>query len=412
MTLLPFAFLLTRDGSAKPRSNRNLYKEVFLKLLVVSHACVTPVNQGFFAEVSRQMGWDVDLIIPSSWRSEYKSMVAASRWKEFRGEIHTIPVWNAGNIPLHLYRQTMVGLLRKTRPDVIYVHHEPYGLATFQVYAANKMVDSRPIGFYGAQNILKRYPIPFCWLERHVLKNSAFCFPVTEGALEVVRQKGYEDVAEVLPLALDSGTYHPNPIWAAAKRRELGIADGEFVFGYLGRLVEEKGLAAMLHATQILRGLRWRCVLVGSGPYEPELRETVRQLGIEEHVLFAGFVPHEEAPGWLSLFDALILASETRPNWKEQFGRVILEANACETAVIGTESGEIGNVLRNTGGGVTVPEANVGELGRAMLDFGRNKARTRELALQGARSVREKYDLSYLAARFATTIHNAHRRSA
>jgi glycosyltransferase involved in cell wall biosynthesis len=377
----------------------------------VSHACVTPVNQGFFAQVSTEMGWDVDLVIPSTWESEYKSMVA-SRWKEFEGEIHTIPVWNAGNIPLHLYRQTMVGLLRRIRPDVIYVHHEPYGLATFQVYAANRMVDSRPIGFYGAQNIFKRYPLPFRFLERLVLKNSSFCFPVTEGALEVVRQKGYHEVAEVLPLALDPATYHPKPNWAAAKRRELGIADDEFVIGYLGRLVEEKGLMTMLHATQALNGIRWRCILVGNGPYEAKLRDAVSRLKIEDHVLFAGFVPHEEAPGWLSLFDALILASETRPNWKEQFGRVILEANACETAVIGTESGEIGNVLRNTGGGLVVPEGNVDELGSAMLELAGNPQRTRELALQGAHSVREKYDQSYLAARFATTIRTAHERVA
>lgn len=383
-----------------------------MKLLVVSHACVTPVNQGFYAEVSRQMGWEIDLVIPSSWKSEYKSKVAPARWKEFRGEIHTIPVWNAGNIPLHLYRQTMVKLLRKIRPDVIYVHHEPYGLATFQLYAANRMVNCRPIGFYGAQNILKRYPIPFRWLERLVLKNSSFCFPVTEGALEVVQQKGYQDVAEVLPLALDPATYHPKPTWAAAKRRELGIANDEFVLGYLGRLVEEKGLTAMLHATQALHGVRWRCILVGSGPYESELRDTVTRLGIEEHVLFTGFVPHEEAPGWLSLFNALILASETRPNWKEQFGRVILEANACETAVIGTESGEIGNILRNTRGGLIVSEANVAELGSAMLELATNPEKTRELALQGARSVREKYDQSYLAGRFATTIRNAHERVA
>ena len=147
----------------------------------------------------------------------------------------------------------MVSLLRKIRPDVIYVHHEPYGLATFQVYAANRMVDSRPIGFYGAQNISKCYPIPFRWLERLVLKNSSFCFPVTKGALEVVRQKGYQEAAEVFPLALDSGTYHPKASWAAAKRKELGIGDEEFVFGYLGRLVQEKGLMAMLHATQALR---------------------------------------------------------------------------------------------------------------------------------------------------------------
>jgi glycosyltransferase involved in cell wall biosynthesis len=378
-----------------------------MKLLVVSHACVTAVNQSFFADVADQTGWDVELVIPSFWDSEYKSNVQASRWKDFRGAIHTIPVWKTGNIPLHLYKQTMIGLLRNVRPDVIYVHHEPYGLATAQVYLANKMVDDCPIGFYGAQNILKNYPIPFRWFEQWVLQNSAFSFPVTEGALEVVRHKGYKGAAEVLPLAIDRGIYRPNTLWAAAKRVELAIGEDEFVMGYLGRLVEEKGLIAMLHAAQLLKGKRWRCILVGSGPLEASLREMVVTLGIEEHVLFVGFVPHEEAPGWLSLFDVLILASETRPNWKEQFGRVVLEANACETAVIGTESGEIGNVIRNTGGGVIVPEGDVAALGAAMLELAEDPQRTRRLALQGAAAVGEKYDQAYLASRFISSIRNA-----
>jgi glycosyltransferase involved in cell wall biosynthesis len=381
-----------------------------MKLLVVSHACVTPVNQSFFADVADQTGWDVELVIPSFWDSEYKSNVQASRWKDFRGAIHTIPVWKAGNIPLHLYKQTMIGLLRKVRPDVIYVHHEPYGLATAQVYLANQMVDNRPIGFYGAQNILKNYPLPFRWFERWVLRRSAFSFPVTEGALEVVRHKGYTGAAEVLPLAIDRGVYYPRKEWATAKRVELGIGDDEFLMGYLGRFVEEKGLDAMLHAAAALRGRRWRCILVGSGLLEASLRETVVTLGIEKHILFVGFVPHEEAPGWLSLFDVLILASETRPNWKEQFGRVILEANACETAVIGTESGEIGNVIRNTGGGVIVPEGDVAALGAAMLELAEDPQRTRKLALQGASAVAEKYDQGYLASRFIASIRHAAER--
>ncbi len=130
-----------------------------MKLLVVSHACITPVNQSFFVDVAQQTGWDIELVIPSSWNSEYKANIQVSRWKDFHGPIHSIPVWKAGNIPLHLYRETLIGLLRRVRPDVIYVHHEPYGLATAQVYLANKMVDNCPIGFYGAQNILKKLPL-------------------------------------------------------------------------------------------------------------------------------------------------------------------------------------------------------------------------------------------------------------
>jgi glycosyltransferase involved in cell wall biosynthesis len=374
-----------------------------MRLLVVSHACITPSNQGFFADVMKQTGWAIDLVIPEPWHSEYRRSLTVSRWKDFHGGIYPVPVWLAGNIPLHVYRRTMVGLLRRLRPDVIYVHHEAYGLATAQVYLANRMVDDCPIGFYSAQNLLKQYPMPFRWLESMVMQGSEFSFPVSEGALEVLRSKGYTAAAEVLPLPVDRQMYHPEREWATQRRAELGIDEDEFVVGYLGRLVEEKGLGVMLRAVAGLRG-RWRCVLVGSGPYEETLRAMVPELGIADRVMFVGFVPHEEAPGWLTMFDVLVLASESRANWKEQFGRVIVEANACETTVIGTESGEIGNVLRVTGGGLVVAEGDVAGLGAGLQELMEDRAKNKALALHGAAAVRERYDQEVLAARFAATI--------
>jgi glycosyltransferase involved in cell wall biosynthesis len=365
---------------------------------------VTPVNQSFYADVARQTGWDIELVVPAHWNTEYTSNLEVSRWPDFSGDIHAIPVWKSGSIPLHLYKQTMIGLLRKMRPDAIYMHHEPYGLATAQVYLANKVAGNCPIGFYAAQNILKTYPIPFRWFESLVFGSSAFCLPVTEGALEVLRQKGYSGKATVLPLALDANIYQPKHAWATAKRAELGIGDDEFVIGYLGRLVEEKGLQKMLEAAASLKDKKWRCVLVGNGPEEANLRALAAKLEMEDRVIFAGFVRHEEAPGWLSLFDVLVLASEARANWKEQFGRVILEANACETAVIGTESGEIGNVLRNTEGGLIVPEGDVALLAKALRCLAEDPGLRKSMASRGASLVREKYDQNFLASQFIDTI--------
>jgi glycosyltransferase involved in cell wall biosynthesis len=381
-----------------------------MKLLVISHACVTPINQSFYADLAALTGWEIELVVPASWDTEYIPGLKVSRWESFHGAIHAINTWKRGNIPLHLYRSSFLSLLRRVRPDVIYMHHEPYGAATAQVYIANLLTGSRPIGFYAAQNILKNYPVPFRWLERWVLRHSAFSFPVSEGARQVLERKGYTGIAEVLPLAIDQSIYHPQPEWAVARRAALGIAPDEFVLGYLGRLVEEKGLLPMLRATKALEGKPWRCVFVGSGPQEQELREIAAAMGIEDRVHFVGFVPHVEAPGWLSLFDVLILASEARHNWKEQFGRVIVEANACETAVIGTESGEIGNVLRETGGGLIVPEGDIEALGGAMLNLATDASLRRRLALTGAAAARVKYDQNILAARFADTVTRAFER--
>ena len=377
------------------------------KILVISHACITPINQSFYADVAVVKDWSVELVVPTSWDSEYRTGVEVERWPSFQGNIHSIPVWKPGNIPLHIYRSFFVALLRSIRPDFIYVHHEPYGLATAQIYLANMLSINCPIGFYAAQNIFKKYPFPFRFFERFVLKHSAFAFPVTGGALDVLRRKNYHGHAEVLPLPLDKSVYFPKDAWARAKRAELGLDQQVFLVGYLGRLVEEKGLRTMLLALKALSPRPWRCLLVGSGPMKSELHDLASELDIAEHIVFIGFVPHEEVPGWLSLFDVLVLASESRANWKEQFGRVITEANACETAVIGTDSGEIGNVLRSTGGGMVIPEGNVAQLSKALLRMVDNPNERRQLAQEGASAVALHYDQHLLAGRFGSAIEAA-----
>jgi glycosyltransferase involved in cell wall biosynthesis len=378
-----------------------------MKLLVISHACITAVNQAFYADVARIAGWQVDLVVPERWDTEYAKGVETCRWKTFHGEIFTIPVWKSGNVPLHIYKTTMVALLRKAKPDMIYVHHEPYGLATAQVYLANLLTGNVPVGFYAAQNILKNYPIPFRWFEQMVFRLSSFSFPVTKGALRVLRSKGYTGPAEVLPLSLDREVYFPRPEWAANKRKELGLAPDTFIFGYLGRLVEEKGLVNLLTAVNSLKDKRWHCIFVGSGPLEGEMRRLVAKLGLEDRVHFNGFVPHSESPGWLTLFDALMLPSESRPNWKEQFGRVIVEANACGSTVIGTDSGEIAELIESTSG-IVVPEADSTALAVAMRRLLQNPGLAKQLANEGSVRVRQRYDQEVLAGRFIEALEAAH----
>jgi len=202
-----------------------------MKLLVVSHACVTPANQAFFAEVKNVTGWDVSLLLPRQWATAYGKVESVERLHGFAGDLHTIPVWMCGNIPLHFYKSPLLGLLRTIQPDAIYVHHEPYGLATFQVFAANHLTVQCPIGFYAAQNILKNYPAPFRWFEKAVLAQARFAFPVSQGALDVLRTKGYQAQAEILPLSVDLELYRPRPGWAKNKRGELGIRPEEFLVG-------------------------------------------------------------------------------------------------------------------------------------------------------------------------------------
>ena len=382
-----------------------------MKLLVVSHACVTAVNQSFFADLEAETQWRVSLVMPSRWKTEYGMKDGTERWSSFGGTVHPVDVLRPGDVPRHVYKNTLVSLIRNEQPDAIYVHHEPYGFATAQVYLANKLTGSRPIGFYAAQNISKRYPVPVRWMEQWVFGRSDFAFPVTESALEVLRHKGYRGAAEVLPLAVNAEVYRPYPEWSATQRRSMGLGVEDFVVGYVGRLVKEKGLDVLLSALAALTDVRWQLVLLGNGAQEAALRERAERMGYRDRVHFLGYVPHEEAPRWLSLFDVLALPSQTRPNWKEQFGRVLVEAMACGTPVIGSDSGEIPYVIANTGGGLTFPEGDQAALSAVLTTLAHSPTLRSQLADCGRKSVHDRYDQRKLVLRFAALVQQSVHRS-
>ena len=169
-----------------------------MRLLVVSHACSTAINQSFYADLEVETGWQVSLVIPSRWSNQYGVTDTSARWRGLQGDITRINVFRPGNIPTHLYRNWFISLLLRQKPDAIYVHQEPYGLSTFQVCLANYLTGNTPIGFYAAQNILKAYPPPIRQMEKWVFQQSRFAFPVTQSALDVLRAKGYEHTARVL----------------------------------------------------------------------------------------------------------------------------------------------------------------------------------------------------------------------
>jgi glycosyltransferase involved in cell wall biosynthesis len=374
-----------------------------MKLLVVSHSCVTPVDQQFFAEVESLSGCELTIVVPSNWQSEYGTGNGVARWPELRGRLTSVPVWNPGSIPLHAYRSFWVSLLKREMPDAIYVHHEPYALVTAQVYLANRLSIKRVIGFYSAQNILKRYPPPFEQAHRTVFRWSSFAFPATSSVEEILRKKGYRGASTILPFSIDPGVYKPSQTAQQLRQRLRGSVD-EVVIRYLGRIVEEKGLATLLRALSNLKEVRWGLVVVGAGPYETDFERLALELGLSQRIRRVGYISHEDAPLYLSAFDLLVLPSETRPNGSEQFGRVIIEALACGTLVIGSNSGEIPRLLQATSGGLICPEGRTDVLARQIRSLVENPRSRRESATKGQARVLAKYTNRSATDRFVLAI--------
>jgi glycosyltransferase involved in cell wall biosynthesis len=97
----------------------------------------------------------------------------------------------------------------------------------------------------------------------------------------------------------------------------------------------------------------------------------------------------------MQLLDAFVLPSLTRPNWIEQFGRVLPEAMACETPVIGSRSGEIPHVIGDAG--LVFAEGNVPELVACVQKLLDDPQLYADLASRGRQRVLENYTQERIA---------------
>jgi glycosyltransferase involved in cell wall biosynthesis len=92
----------------------------------------------------------------------------------------------------------------------------------------------------------------------------------------------------------------------------------------------------------------------------------------------------------------LVVPSRTRPNWKEQFGRVLVEAMACGVVVVGSDSGEIPHVVGEAG--LIFPEGDVAALRERLVRLSGDAQLRAELAQSGRQRVLAKYTQAQVAA--------------
>jgi glycosyltransferase involved in cell wall biosynthesis len=166
------------------------------------------------------------------------------------------------------------------------------------------------------------------------------------------------------------------------------------VLGYIGRLKEEKGLMTMVEALTMLPSY-CQAVFIGFGPLKSALQKRAQELGVAPRVILRPGVATAEVPFQLQQMDVMILPSLTRPHWKEQFGRTLAEAMACETPVIGSDSGEIPNVVGDAG--LIFKEGNAEALSHCVRRLLDERELPADLAARGRRRVLECYTPAHIA---------------
>ncbi len=365
-----------------------------MRVLLISHTCQSRrEGQPKAEQLSRMPGMELRVLVPDRWY-EYSAWRGAQVPENAGYEYEVGQVrwpWSGpAQWYLHWY-PALAQTLKEFKPDIIDLWEEPWGLVSAHaVWLRNRLVPHAKIISETEQNVAKRLPPPFESFRKYTLSHADFVVGRSTEAIENIRAKGYGGPAAAVPNAVDTALFQP--LDRAECRRALGLSG--FVAGYVGRLVEEKGLADMVAALPFCPP-EVNLVFAGSGPFQPTLQRQADTLGVAGRVKFLAARPQDELPQVMNALDVLVLPSRTTPRWKEQFGRVIIEAQACGIPVIGSNSGAIPGVVGK--GGLIFPEGDVPSLASVFSTLHSDPQGTRELGRIGRCQVEENYTWARVA---------------
>ncbi len=352
-----------------------------MRVLIISKALLVGQYQTKLEALARKPNLQLSVLVPPYWRDE-RGVMNLERAHLDGYEFFVEPIAFNGHFHLYYY-PSLSKILARLRPDILHLDEEPYNLATFHaVWNARRELPRARIIFFTWQNLLRRYPPPFSQMEKYVYANSDRAFAANQAAVQTLRAKGFMKPIQIERYGLDPQLFFPT---------EKKSSRDHFSIGFAGRLVQEKGIQYLLRALTRVEG-DWDLRILGSGPLRDSLAKQSSQLGLAARVKFLGSHASSEMPGFFNSLDLFVLPSISRPNWQEQFGRVLVEAMACGVPVIGSSSGEIPNVIGDAG--MIVPEKNVQALAEAIRALVHDPARRSNLAARGRARVLENFTVT------------------
>ena len=320
------------------------------RLLTIGHSYVVAANRRLAHEMAKQGGgeWDVTAIAPRKYRGDLRPIdVEPIAHEADRLQLADV---RFDRSPHFMWYRDITPVARG-RWDVVHCWEEPYVVAGAQIARAVPRGARLVVATF--QNLAKRYPWPLSAFERSTMARTDgwIAFGRTVHDTLASRPPYTARPSRVLSPGVDVERFRPDATLRSRMLARLGWASSDPVIGFVGRFVAQKGLAVLLDALR-LANAPWRALFVGGGPMEPDLHRFAAECSFRVHVETAA--RHDDVPAWLNAMTVLCAPSQTTTEWREQFGRMLIEAMACGVAVLSSDSGEMPHVVGDAG--VVLPE--------------------------------------------------------
>ena len=244
-------------------------------------------------------------------------------------------------------------IVRENRPDVVNVHFVwPVGAAT--------MASSRLWNLPTVLSLIGRPDVLMLktWSERRwaeaAIASADVVLPITQYCSGGAAARDRE---QVIPYGVDTQVFTPDRRDEAFRAR-LGLTPDDIVLLTVQRLTSVKRVDVLIRVlAELVRrseeeGREGRIVLlvVGQGEEKEPLIALAAELGVSDHVIFAGYVPEEEMPTVFASSDVFVFHSLF-----ETFGIVFVQAMASGIPVVAANTSSISDVVLPQSGGLVTP---------------------------------------------------------
>jgi len=350
-----------------------------IRVVRIAHASLTPALRGRErALVKRFPQIDMEVVTPPRW---CETNVDVETVPDDLFPVRTARTFFSKHIQLFAYDPfPIIEAFRRHKPHIIDMDHEPYSVPCAEIITLrNWFAPQTPIVMQTAQNILKKYPPPFSFLEKRALRQVSAAYMCSETVRDVLDAKGFRRPTRIAYFGVDLEMFRPAEL----------TAERPFTIGYVGRLLPAKGVLVLIDALTRIKSDNWRLLIVGDGTERAAMERTLAEHGLSERCEFTGAVPYEKTPEYFQKLDVLVVPTITTNKIREQFGRVIVEAMACRVTVVGSTCGAIPEVIGDAG--IIVPENDSAALAAQLQRLLRDENLRKTLAEAGRRRTAENF---------------------